>query len=53
MEGVTVPEMQQRARSKTPFTLRSSCDREICGNLGADHVHDKKKSPVKKNPTVE
>lgn len=48
----TAPETQLRSRSKTPFTLRSSCDRELCANLGADHVHDKKKSPIKK-PTVE
>lgn len=52
MDEITVPDTRNRSRSKTPFTLRSSCDRE-CVGLGADHIHDKKKSPTKKNPTVE
>lgn len=40
-------ETRQRSRSKTPLTLRSSVDRDV----GVEN--DKKKSPNKKNPTIE
>lgn len=44
-EEGTRRETRQRSRSKTPLTLRSSVDRDV--------GDDKKKSPLKKNPTVE
>lgn len=47
MEEENKRETRQRSRSKTPLTLRSSVDRDV----GIDG--DKKKSPTKKNPTVE
>lgn len=47
MEEEPKRETRQRSRSKTPLTLRSSMDRDV----GTDA--DKKKTPIKKNPTVE
>lgn len=44
-----VPETRSRSRSKTPFTLRSSCDGENCNE--ATHNHEKPKT--KKQPTVQ
>ena len=40
-------ETRRRSRSKTPLTLRSSVDRDL------DADPNRKKSPIKKNPTVE
>lgn len=47
MDQIPVPEARSRSRSKTPFVLRSSCDKENCTET--DHLH----GPIKKNPTVQ
>ncbi|KAI5651940.1 hypothetical protein NE865_00277 [Phthorimaea operculella] len=52
MENPTVSGLRSRSRSKTPF-LRSSCDRESCGETG-DHAHHKtgRKTPTKRSTPV-
>lgn len=49
MDNLSPPETRGRSRSKTPF-LRSSCDRELCSQIGHDHTHERR---VKKSPLVQ
>lgn len=47
MAELTLPEARSRSRSKTPFVLRSSCDKENCTE--GEHLH----GHIKKTPTVQ